>query len=118
MRRITFYDFGKIRINGEEYSRDLIITPGKIIGNWWRREGHYLRLEDILDYINPDEIEYDAVIIGTGYYGNMRVDKKVIEYFKGRGKGIIISNSQRAVEEYNRLVDKGGRVIAMFHLTC
>ncbi len=112
------YDFGVIVINGDEYRRDVIITPNRVIGNWWRREGHYMVLEDILEYIDPDTIDYDVVVIGTGYYGAMKVDEKVIQYFKEKGREVIVKPSPEAVETYNGLIEKGRKVLAFFHLTC
>jgi len=47
MPNIDYYDFGVIIVDGRKYSRDLIITPKRIISNWWRVEGHKLCLEDL-----------------------------------------------------------------------
>jgi len=41
---IEHYSFGRIVIDGKEYTKDLIIYPDKIRANWWRKEGHKLRL--------------------------------------------------------------------------
>jgi len=45
--RIEAYRFGRISIDGETYTRDLIICPDGIRTDWWRKEGHSLRPEDL-----------------------------------------------------------------------
>ncbi len=112
---IKSYSFGKIIIDGEVYTHDIIILPDRIIDNWWRKEGHYLQLDDLKDI---GEIIADAAVIGTGYYGLMRVDKEVIEYFKEKGMEVYVAETRKAVEKYNELVKKGKKVIGLFHLTC
>lgn len=39
---IASYSFGKITIDGQTFTSDLIIYPGRIDPSWWRREGHFL----------------------------------------------------------------------------
>ncbi len=112
---IEHYDFGEIVVNGKRYLRDLIITPNRIIANWWRKEGHKLSLEDLEDVLHE---EADAIVIGTGYYGLMEVDDEVKEYFERKGIKVIVKPSCEAVIEYNNLVFKGMKVIGAFHLTC
>jgi hypothetical protein len=112
---IKKYDFGYMVVDNKEYTRDLVILPDKVMPNWWRLEGHRLQLRDIMDYL---DINVDAVVIGTGYYGYMRVDDEVIKKFEERGIKVYVLNSREAVEKYNELVGKGLRVAAFFHLTC
>ena len=114
---IRKYDFGEIVVDGEKHVRDLIITPVGVIANWWRREGHRLQLDDIRKYV-PGDIEYDAVVIGTGYYGYMSVDDEVINFFKKKSVDVFISDTRKAVRKYNELVEKGKKVLGLFHLTC
>jgi len=48
---IEHYSFGKITIDGQTYTSDLIIYPGKIDTSWWRKEGHNLQVEDLKDVL-------------------------------------------------------------------
>ncbi len=48
----------------------------------------------------------------------MRVDENVIDIFRKKGWKVIVKRTREAVDEYNKLVDKGYRVMAFFHLTC
>ncbi len=50
---IEKYDFGEIRVDGEEYHRDVIIYPEdahgsqRVDASWWRKEGHRLDKTDL-----------------------------------------------------------------------
>lgn len=112
--KIDSYSFGKIIIDGETYTKDLIIFPDKIKTNWWRKKGHFLQLEDLEEVIAFDP---QNLIIGTGAYGLMRIDKQVEAKLEELNIELIAEKSSKAVEIYNGFEDKS-RVAAGFHLTC
>jgi len=114
--RIQHYDFGEMVVDDRVYRSDLVILPsGRVVSDWWRLEGHRLQLPDIRDFLGED---FDAVVIGTGYSGLMRVDQEVLEVLRSRAREVHVYDTRRAVEVYNKLVSEGKRVLAMFHLTC
>jgi len=115
MARIEHYNFGEIVVNGRKYSRDIIITPSRIISDWWRIEGHMLFLDDLKDILNE---EFEYLVIGTGYYGFMRVSDEVFRKMGKRGVKVIAKPTREAVEEFNTLSSKGAKVVGAFHLTC
>ncbi len=115
MNIVEHYEFGKIRINGKIYTRDLIIMPWRIVENWWRKEGHRVQMEDLKEIMN-EEISY--FIIGTGYYGRVNVDRDVIEFFERRGVRVILKESEEAVKDYNKFAKEGKKVALGIHLTC
>jgi hypothetical protein len=45
--QIDSYSFGVMKVEGAEYSSDLIILGDSIRPNWWRKDGHSLVMEDI-----------------------------------------------------------------------
>jgi hypothetical protein len=57
------YSFGRIVVDGQEETRDLIVLPDRVFRNWWRRNGHGLVLDDLAEVI--DELP-KTLIIGTG----------------------------------------------------
>ncbi len=115
-QKIDYYDFGTIVIENKEYDRDIIISPSHgIIENWWREEGHRLKLTDIRDYLLEN---VDIVVIGTGYEGMMYVDKEVIQWFTNRGIEVKIAKSREAVEIYNKAIEEGRKALLFIHLTC
>ncbi len=115
MARIEHYDFGEIVVNGRKYNRDIIITPNRIISDWWRIEGHILFLDDLKDVLNE---EFEYLVIGTGYHGFMRVSDEVFREMSKREVKVIAKPTREAVEEFNLLSSKGAKVVGAFHLTC
>ncbi len=113
--RIEKYRFGKMVIDGKEFTKDLKILPPTIAENWWRREGHKLHLEDIQDILqyNPE-----VLVVGTGAYGFMKVLPEVEEELRRREIHLIAEKTSRAVEIFNQLHGEGKKVCAAFHLTC
>jgi len=113
---INGYSFGKIQVNDEVFTRDIIVSNQNIYPNWWRKEGHNLYIVDIKEYIEKEKPEY--VVIGTGYYGIMKVSEEVKQYFEKMNLKVFIGKTKDAVEKFNELVSKNVRVIGFFHLTC
>ncbi len=111
---IDSYDFGRIVIRGESYTSDVIIYPDRVDPSWWRKEGHRLQLVDIEPVISSRP---DLLIIGTGYYGVMKVDKEVEAELKKKGIEYRILRTPEAVELFKSL-GKEKRVVAALHLTC
>ncbi len=113
--KIDNYSFGKLVLDGKIYESDIIIYPGKVDSSWWRREGHYLCIEDIRDVIKEKP---DVVIIGTGYYGAMTVPQETIDYLKK--VQVIVKKTPEAVQLFNdiSLKETNKKIVAMFHLTC
>lgn len=113
---IEGYSFGRIKIAGKVYDRDLIVTPSGVLSPWWRKEGHLLTLDDLAGAIGASQI--DSVVIGTGYVGAMEVLDEVLEHFRRRGVEVYVAHTKKAVEIYNEMVKAGRKVLGAFHLTC
>ena len=62
--RISDYEFGKIAIENEAYTSDVIISPEHVIDSWRRKQGHNLDITDLDDIMKAKP---DVLIIGTGY---------------------------------------------------
>ncbi|OQX71486.1 MAG: hypothetical protein B6D62_01885 [Candidatus Cloacimonas sp. 4484_275] len=105
--KIDFYKFGKISINGKVFTKDLIIFPDGIIFPWIRKTGHLLVADDISEYLDN---RIKTLIIGTGYYGFMRIDESLKIDF-------VYRKTQEAVTFYNDLENKENIAFGM-HLTC
>lgn len=112
--KIREYSFGRITVGGRTYTSDVIIYPDIVRPSWWRRDGHALRVEDIEEVLlyRPE-----VVIIGTGYYGVMRVPPATIEAVKARGIEIHAQRTSDAVSLFNELSDVS-KTVACLHLTC
>jgi len=111
---IDSYKFGQIVVDGQIYSSDVIVFPDSIDSSWWRKSGHRLCLEDIKEIL---EEKPEAVVIGTGAYGLMRVDKEVKYYAQARGIELVVDKTKKAVQKFNELAAQK-KTIGAFHLTC
>ncbi|MCX7940313.1 MAG: MTH938/NDUFAF3 family protein [Endomicrobia bacterium] len=101
---INHYEFGKIEIDDKIYTSDLKIICGKIVPNWWRKEGHNLCLEDINDVLsyNPEKI-----IVGCGTSSAMKVENEVIQYCRKNNIDLLILDTYEAVSYFNKLTPLG-----------
>lgn len=110
---IEAYSFGRITIDGKQYTNDVIIFPERLESSWWRKEGHRLQLVDLEDVFaeNPK-----TLVVGTGHDGVMKVDDEVRSFCSEKGIELIELRTAEAVKKYNELAGPG--VIGAFHLTC
>lgn len=114
--RIESYAFGRITVDGETFTKDVVIHPSGVFSPWWRREGHRL---DIADLGPALEAEPDTLVVGTGFYGNMRVPDATLDHLRGQGIEVRMAETVAAVDLFNELSSEPGRkVVAAFHLTC
>ena len=113
MARIDEYRFGHIVIDGEEQTRDVIILPGRLVTNWWRRDGHSLVLADLDDVI--DELP-EHLVVGSGAYGRMHLDPAALEDLRRRGLEVEVFETAEAVKRYGDLNPRS--TAAALHLTC
>ncbi len=113
---IESYSFGKITIDGQNYTKDLIIMPsGKIIGPWIRNAGHILEFSDIKEIL---EEAPSILVIGTGAYGGMKLKNDLSVELQEKGIDAIARPTKEAVQTFNALQKKSEVVAACFHLTC
>jgi len=113
MPRIDGYDFGRVTIDGHRESKDVIVMPDRVVRNWWRKDGHELVLEDLLEVL--DELP-ERLIVGTGAYGRMKPDPRTLEQLAERGVHVEALPTAEAVDRYNSL--DPARAAAALHLTC
>jgi len=111
---IELYSFGKVVVDGKEYTSDVIIYPDHIDSTWWRKEGHRLQVADIERVI---EEKPEILIIGTGASGLMEVPREVENYVTSKGIRLVVDTTKKACDAYNRLF-KDSKTIAALHLTC
>lgn len=113
--QIDHYTFGGISIAGRDYDADVIVFPDHVQDHWWRREGHRLGQEDLPSVLaDPPGL----LVIGTGYYGRMRVPDETLAAIRDRGIEVRIARTGDAVAEFNRRQKDYARTVAALHLTC
>lgn len=112
---VESYSFGSIIIDGKTYDSDVIIHADRVDARWWRREGHSLCMEDLRDALQPSP---DVIVVGTGFYGVMRVPNETRESITSLGVELVAQKTGDAYKTFNQLVSSGKRVVGAFHLTC
>jgi hypothetical protein len=111
---VDHYEFGTITIDGQSYRNDILIWPGRIKTNWWRREGHFLQLDDVAEALAADP---QVLVVGRGAYGRMEVDPALAAYLQDLGVELMAYPTREACQVINDLAGKR-RLAAALHLTC
>ena len=111
---IDSYRFGHLVVDGQAYSKDVIILPDKIIANWWREEGHALHPKDLEEVLAARP---DLLVVGQGAQGRMRVTAEARQSLELAGIDLVAELTEQACETYNALCESKV-VAAALHLTC
>ena len=111
---IDSYRFGCIVVNGKQYTSDLIIFPDRVFDGWWRNEGHQLCVDDITEILDE---EPEALVVGTGYEGLMKVLPEVKQFLTSKRIILFAEKTTTAYLTFNILV-KTKQVVGAFHITC
>ncbi|HZD80846.1 MAG TPA: MTH938/NDUFAF3 family protein [Actinomycetota bacterium] len=113
MARLEGYRFGRIVVDGQEQTRDLIVLPNRVVTNWWRKDGHGLVLDDleeVLDELPP------RLIVGAGALERLRPDPGTVQTLAERGIEVEVLPTPQAVARYTS--SDHAVVAAALHLTC
>jgi hypothetical protein len=111
--RVEGYEFGRVIVDGDVHSRDLIVLPGRVLSDWRRRKGHGLVLEDLAEVL--DELPA-RLVIGTGAYGRLEPDPDALDAIRRRGIEVDAVRTGAAVSLFAELDPT--RTAAALHLTC
>ncbi len=114
---IDSYDFGVIVIRGKRYTSDVIVFPEKVVDKWWRKESHKIYVEDLREIFSHSPLP-EALVIGIGYHGLVKVMPEVESALKARGVKLVIQPTGEAYKTFNELLKSGKHVSGAFHLTC
>jgi len=115
MPHIESYAFGRITVDGQTYTQDLIILPHRVRPNWWRKQGHSLHQDDLAEAV---QAKPSILVIGTGNLGQMQIPERTLEFLQQHGMRVIVERTAEACQRYNELAEKGEAVAAAVHLTC
>jgi hypothetical protein len=113
MTRIDDYRFGRVVVDGEEQTRDVIVLPERVLTDWWRADGHRLVLADLDEVI--EELP-ERLLVGTGAYGQLRPDPEALAQLRRRGVAVEALPTGEAVRRYGELDPR--RTAVALHLTC
>jgi hypothetical protein len=113
---IDSYSFGRIRVDGIDYAEDVILLRGEVRSPWWRSAGGHVFAPTDLEEVVAAAPE--IVVLGTGYFGRVKVPDKTLKVFAEAGSEVIVEKTSRAVETFNQLAAEDRDVAAALHLTC
>lgn len=120
MIKIDFVEWGKIRIDGEEYKQVLIVEDSVI-----ERDSEKLhQLFGTTHQIGDWEVEEllkekpEVIVVGTGWEGILEVSEELRAKSEELEIEIKILRTPEAVEEHNKLMEQGKKVNALIHTTC
>ena len=110
------YDFGRMLMDGENHTQDVIVQGDRVEGSWWHKEGHNPAPDDLGSMW---ETRPDVLVVGTGSYGNMRVPEETREFASSLGIELRSAPTTEVVGDFNDLAsDPSRKAAAAFHLTC
>jgi len=112
---IKDYSFGKIKIKDKEYENDVEVRWDGEILEWWRDEGHKVKISDLERAL---EKEPDFIVIGIGSVGKVKVKDEPKKAVLDKDIKLVIDKTPQAVKAYNKLEEADKKVIGLFHLTC
>jgi hypothetical protein len=113
MARIDDYSFGRIVVDGSEHHRDVIVLPNRVVGDWWRKDGHSLVIADLEDVL--DELP-ERLIVGCGAHGRLHPNPETVDSLRARGIEVNVLRTGEAVERFNASDPR--HTAAALHLTC
>lgn len=111
---IQDYRFGRMVVDEEEHTQDLILLPDRVAANWWRKEGHRLDVEDLQAVFDAAP---EVLVVGTGSYGLMQVPDETCRAVEAAGIELLTARTGKAWQMYNNLRERR-RTAGAFHLTC
>ena len=111
--RIDSYSFGRIIIDRVIYTRDVLIFHDRVISPWWRKEGHFLAMEDLREVLSERP---DVLVIGKGYSGVMEVPADLVQDLAIEGIRVVVKHTAEAIGVFNIL--NNPKKAAALHLTC
>ena len=112
--RIDSYRFGRVVIDGQPHTRDVILLPDRVIAGWWRKEGHAVHPEDIEPVL---QVKPNLIIVGQGTFSRMNVTPETRSALEQAGIELVSQPTTEACNTYNRLCEHQA-VAAALHLTC
>lgn len=112
--QIEAYHFGRIVVDGQSYTKDLIILPDQVLAGWWRQEGHNLAPDDLESVLSARP---NVLVVGQGAYGRIRITAEVQQALKSADIDLIAQATKEACQTYNELRERRA-VAAALHLTC
>lgn len=101
-----------IRVNDDDYSESIALTPEKLLGNW-----PDTRIEDLTDadFDSIFETAPEIVLLGTGV-NNIFPPRELTFAFARKGIGFEVMDTAAAARTFNVLANESRKVAAVLYL--
>ncbi|HDD72507.1 MAG TPA: hypothetical protein ENG00_00280, partial [Candidatus Aenigmarchaeota archaeon] len=80
-----------------------------------REKSHTIGMSEFLNILTKNP---EAVVIGTGIHGILKVTPEVSQAAEDKGIKIFADKSENAIDIFNGLVKDGKKAVAVIHTTC
>ncbi|XP_020781467.1 mth938 domain-containing protein [Boleophthalmus pectinirostris] len=118
--QIASLSWGHMKVQGVSSSyKDCKVWPGGSRTWDWRETGtdHYPGVQPAdLDELLTKGI--DLLVIGRGMSEALQVPGSTLDFVRGRGVEVTVLQTEKAVDQYNKLAAQGRKVAGIFHSTC
>ena len=101
-----------IRVNDDEYSTSIALTPEKLLGNWPDKA-----IGDLVDsdFAAVFDVEPEIVLLGTGA-SNVFPPRELTFAFARKGIGFEVMDTAAAARTFNVLANEGRKLAAVLCL--
>jgi len=117
--RVLGHGWGHIEVERAGTLRDAKLWPGGGRAWDWNETGTRhrpgIQPADVSELLGEHA---DVVVLSRGRQLRLETCDDTIELLEARGVRVVRDETGAAIAEYNRLVDAGERVAALFHTTC
>lgn len=119
MVKVDSFSFGSIVLDGKKYARDVLLFPDGSVkkrkGGFWKYGSHAIKKREIEELADTNP---EVVIVGTGTVAKAELEPDAESFARESKPELVVLPSSEAIEELNKLLDKGKRVAALIHITC
>ncbi len=110
--------FGRVKIDGKEYTEDFIVSKGKIEKRKKENSRKYKAKYGHTPLTIEENIPWNCktLVIGKGFYNALPIEKSIIDEASKRGTKVVILNTPEALSllEQSNLNNTN----FIIHLTC
>jgi len=112
-------EFGKIVVDGKEYSKDIIIKKGKVEKRKKKASKEFKEKNGHTPLTDKEEIPWKCktLLIGTGFDGALPIDENVHKKASKRGVELKIMKTGDLINHINEL-EIMDDINAIIHITC
>jgi len=110
---ISHYGAGSISVNGTPYEQNILITPNKVVENWFQGDLSQLNRShfDVLLENTAESESPEIVLLGTGK-DHVFPDMKLLVELQTAGLALEVMNTRAACRTYSVLVGEQRAVAA------